>query len=120
MTTKSASKSTTKPKAKKAKTETKKTAAKPAAKKASSASKTSAKAKTATEKKAKTTSKKSTKAVTTKKAKSNGNGTEKRSVLIQQTAYFIAEKRGFQGGDPVQDWLAAERQVDEMLKENRA
>jgi hypothetical protein len=40
----------------------------------------------------------------------------KRFTLIQQTAYYIAEKRGFTGGDPEQDWLQAEKQVDEMLK----
>ncbi|MCI0505466.1 MAG: DUF2934 domain-containing protein [Gammaproteobacteria bacterium] len=40
----------------------------------------------------------------------------KRFTLIQQTAYYIAEKRGFTGGNPEQDWLQAEKQVDEMLK----
>lgn len=44
---------------------------------------------------------------------------KQRATLIQQTAYFIAEKRGFQGGDPVQDWLAAEKQVDKMLNQNQ-
>jgi len=106
MATKSTSKSTSKSKTKKtATTESKKTTAKTTAKKAASA-----KSKPAAEKKPRST---------TKKAKSNGNGSDKRSVLIEQTAYFIAEQRGFEGGDPVQDWLAAERQVDEMLKENR-
>ncbi|HFD79760.1 MAG TPA: DUF2934 domain-containing protein [Gammaproteobacteria bacterium] len=35
--------------------------------------------------------------------------------LIEETAYLIAERRGFQGGDPEQDWLEAEREVDHML-----
>jgi hypothetical protein len=35
-----------------------------------------------------------------------------RSKLINETAYFIAQKRGFSAGNPVQDWLSAEQQVD--------
>jgi hypothetical protein len=35
--------------------------------------------------------------------------------MIEQAAYFRAEKRGFQGGDPVADWLLAETQVDGLL-----
>jgi hypothetical protein len=30
---------------------------------------------------------------------------------IAECAYFIAERRHFQGGDPLQDWLEAKRQV---------
>ena len=114
MTTKSASKTTAKPR-KKAKATTKKTASK----KTATASKASAKPKTAA--KVKSAPKKAPRTAKPKMKKGNGNGkgTEVRASLIEQTAYFIAEKRGFQGGDPVQDWLAAERQVDEMLKEQR-
>ena len=35
--------------------------------------------------------------------------------LIQLTAYHKAESRGFTGGDPEQDWLEAEGEVDSML-----
>jgi hypothetical protein len=35
--------------------------------------------------------------------------------MIEQAAYFRAEKRGFQGGDPVTDWLLAESQIDALL-----
>lgn len=38
---------------------------------------------------------------------------EERYRLIAETAYFIAEKRGFQPGDQLQDWLEAEKKVDE-------
>ncbi len=31
--------------------------------------------------------------------------------MIAELAYFRAEKRGFNGGDPVEDWLAAEREI---------
>jgi hypothetical protein len=40
---------------------------------------------------------------------------EQRHVLIAEAAYFRAESRGFEGGDPVEDWLAAEREVDQAL-----
>ena len=35
--------------------------------------------------------------------------------LIEETAYFIAERRGFTGGSPEQDWLDAEREIDTLL-----
>ena len=34
---------------------------------------------------------------------------------IAQVAYFRANERGFSGGDPLSDWLAAEKQVDARL-----
>jgi len=40
---------------------------------------------------------------------------EQRCQMIEQAAYFRAEKRGFQGGDPVADWLLAETQIDALL-----
>ncbi len=40
---------------------------------------------------------------------------ERRYEMIAQAAYFHAEERGFQGGDPVADWLLAETQVDALL-----
>jgi hypothetical protein len=36
---------------------------------------------------------------------------EARQAMIAEAAYYIAEKRGFQGGDPVSDWLAAQREI---------
>ena len=35
--------------------------------------------------------------------------------LITETAYLRAERRGFQGGDPEQDWVEAEAEVDQLL-----
>jgi hypothetical protein len=35
--------------------------------------------------------------------------------LIEEEAYLIAERRGFQGGDPSQDWAEAQRLVDLRL-----
>lgn len=40
---------------------------------------------------------------------------QERESLIQQAAYFHAERRGFSGGAAVEDWLAAEREVDVSL-----
>lgn len=41
---------------------------------------------------------------------------EQRSQMIAEAAYFYAEKRGFFGGDPMDDWLAAEAEIDSMLE----
>jgi hypothetical protein len=41
--------------------------------------------------------------------------TEHRQRLIEQEAYLIAEQRGFQGGDPAQDWATAEKHVNHRL-----
>jgi hypothetical protein len=39
--------------------------------------------------------------------------------MIAEVAYFRAEARGFEGGDPVRDWLEAEAEVDAVLKKRR-
>jgi hypothetical protein len=36
--------------------------------------------------------------------------------MIQEAAYFRAQRRGFVGGDPVSDWLEAEAEVDRLLR----
>ena len=38
-----------------------------------------------------------------------------RQRMIEEAAYFIAAQRGFAGGDPVQDWIQAERQIGRVL-----
>ncbi|HEY5603876.1 MAG TPA: DUF2934 domain-containing protein [Gammaproteobacteria bacterium] len=99
-----------------------KTTVKKAVKKPASTKKAAKTAKTKSSE-AKTTGKKSTASAATnpptKKlklaVKASAAKDDKRFTLIQQTAYYIAEKRGFAGGDPEQDWLLAEQQVDEML-----
>jgi len=37
---------------------------------------------------------------------------EQRREKVAVAAYFRAERRGFAGDDPVEDWLEAEREVD--------
>ena len=43
---------------------------------------------------------------------------EDRYRLIAEAAYFRAESRGFVPGSELQDWLAAEIEVDELLAES--
>lgn len=43
---------------------------------------------------------------------------EQRHAMVAEGAYLRAERRGFVGGDAVSDWLAAEREVDELLGAN--
>lgn len=39
-----------------------------------------------------------------------------RRAMIAQAAYLRAERRGFTAGDEVEDWLAAEAEVDALLR----
>jgi len=39
-----------------------------------------------------------------------------RHQMIQFAAYMKAEKRGFKNGDPLRDWVDAEREVEAWLK----
>lgn len=40
---------------------------------------------------------------------------EQRNHFIAVAAYYIAERRGFDGGDPGEDWVRAEREIDRLL-----
>lgn len=40
--------------------------------------------------------------------------TEQRERMIAEAAYFRAQQRGFQGGDPLDDWLQAEAEIDRL------
>jgi Protein of unknown function (DUF2934) len=40
-----------------------------------------------------------------------------RQSMVAQAAYFRAERRGFEPGHEVEDWLAAEREVDDLLQQ---
>ena len=42
---------------------------------------------------------------------------EIRQLMIAEAAYLRAEQRRFSAGDPLDDWLAAERDVDMLLAE---
>jgi hypothetical protein len=41
---------------------------------------------------------------------------ERRNALIAEAAYLRAERRGFAPGHETDDWLAAEAEVDALLK----
>lgn len=41
---------------------------------------------------------------------------EARRAMIEQAAYLRAERRGFAPGNQEEDWLAAEAEVDALLK----
>ena len=55
--------------------------------------------------------KKTTAAKTARKTKTSVT-TEARHAMIAQTAYYLAEARGFEHGNDVADWLTAERQIN--------
>ena len=40
---------------------------------------------------------------------------EERRLLISEAAYFRSQKRGARAGNPVDDWLAAEAEIDARL-----
>jgi hypothetical protein len=40
---------------------------------------------------------------------------EQRNSMIAESAYLRAQARGFEGGDPVRDWLDGEKEVDALL-----
>lgn len=52
---------------------------------------------------------------TTDQIVANAINMEQRQDMIAKTAYYLAEKRGFCGGNPTDDWLRAEQEVDSML-----
>lgn len=44
---------------------------------------------------------------------------EQRKQMIEEAAYYRAESRGFHGGDPLQDWLEAEAEIERMMSGKR-
>lgn len=41
---------------------------------------------------------------------------EEREHMIAEAAYFLAENRHFQGGDPLDDWCQAELEIDSKVQ----
>lgn len=48
-----------------------------------------------------------------------GVAPEQRLNYIEVAAYYIAARRGFAPGDPLQDWVQAEAEIDRLLGEGR-
>jgi hypothetical protein len=44
---------------------------------------------------------------------------EQRRHYVEMAAYYIAERRGFAPGDPLEDWVQAEAEIDRLLAEGR-
>ena len=44
---------------------------------------------------------------------------QQRQNMIKEAAYYIAQRRDFIGGNPVDDWLMAESEVDKQLSTSR-
>ncbi|HTO46442.1 MAG TPA: DUF2934 domain-containing protein [Burkholderiales bacterium] len=40
---------------------------------------------------------------------------EMREIMIAEAAYYIAERRGFEPGAEMEDWLEAETAIDQLL-----
>ena len=72
-------------------------------------SKAQSKTKTTPSKKA------ATQALATMEGKGASVTPEQRQRMIAEAAYYRSQQRGFQRGDPQQDWLAAEAEIDQML-----
>jgi hypothetical protein len=58
---------------------------------------------------------KTTKRRTNSRPKKVALSPQLREEMIREAAYFRAEKRGFEGGDPLTDWLSSEQEVDTAL-----
>ncbi|KAF0191284.1 MAG: putative methyl-accepting chemotaxis protein [Gammaproteobacteria bacterium] len=41
---------------------------------------------------------------------------EQRQNMIAEAAYYMAEHRQFEGGDPFNDWVQAQRAIDSRIK----
>lgn len=108
-----AKKSASKPTAAKAATTAKPAAAKPAAK-PKAAAKAVPVPKAAPKAATKTTAKKPAKVTAGNKVPQ-----AQRAHYVEVAAFYIAERRGFAPGDPLQDWVAAEAEIDRLLAEGR-
>jgi len=67
-----------------------------------------------------TAKKPAAKRVATRKASARKPLAEsERLLMIAEAAYYLAQKRGFSGGDPVSDWIAAESEIETRLGQER-
>ena len=44
---------------------------------------------------------------------------QQRKHYVEMAAYYIAERRGFAPGNPLEDWVQAEAEIDRLLTEGR-
>lgn len=57
--------------------------------------------------------------VVSRSGKPAGVAPEQRRNYIEMAAYYIAERRGFAPGNPLEDWVQAEAEIDRLLAEGR-
>lgn len=110
---KKAAKKATKEVTKKAAKKTTNKVAKKTAKKA-----TKKVGKKATKKVGKKVTKKTARRAQGSRKKIGGVSAAARSEMIEKAAYLRAEKRNFQNGDPVADWLSCEKEIDALLSKD--
>ena len=48
-----------------------------------------------------------------------GIPSEQRRNYVEMAAYYIAERRAFAPGNPLEDWVQAEAEIDRLLAEGR-
>ena len=41
---------------------------------------------------------------------------EQRELMIAEAAYYLAERRGFDPGSELEDWLAAESEIERLIE----
>lgn len=68
----------------------------------------------------KTSTKVTTKASAKRKTQVSNITPEQRNHMIAEAAYYLAKKRDFLGGDPQQDWFAAEVEINQRLAETQS
>ena len=68
---------------------------------------------------AKVTKAKSASPATGVRAKKPQLADEQRRHYIEIAAFYIAERRGFQPGNPLEDWLAAEEEINRLVATGR-
>lgn len=78
-------------------------------------SKSNGKKKPATKKKSTKTKKKIIAKSTKKRSTRKIISAPDKQKMIQEAAYFIAQQRDFSPGNEIEDWLAAESQVNKLL-----
>lgn len=59
------------------------------------------------------------KAAVARAKKPKGVPPEQRRNYVEMAAYYIAERRGFAPGNPLEDWVQAEAEIDRLLAEGR-
>jgi len=55
----------------------------------------------------------------TRAKKPAGVPPEQRRHYVEMAAYYIAERRGFAPGNPLEDWVQAEAEIDRLLAQGR-